>query len=192
MTKDPRPYDIVARRKVGENTKWRVWFDHLRDEAGIDIPSYLRLEPQILVGDRLTGVGVLPVLTDGRLWLTRIYRHAIEEWGWELSRGFCDAGETIEEAARRELSEEAALVCAPDGLHLLGHVAPEPSTIAGRIALFAAVDCRPSGAAPEHELGVAESGLFTVDDVADLVAGPTLQDACTIIAFHRYLATLVK
>lgn len=51
-------------------------------------------------------VVVLPVLPDGSIVFIRNYRFAVEETLWELAAGAIDAGESPQEAARRELLEE--------------------------------------------------------------------------------------
>ena len=189
MHTQERPYAVLARRRVEENTKWTVWFDHLRQADGSEEPAYLVLEPKVAAEHRVTGVVVLPVVADGRIRLARTWRHAIGEWGWEAVRGFCDPGETPAEAGRRELVEEAGLDCGAGGLRPLGHATQEGSTIAGRIALFAALGCVPTGAAAEPELGVAESRLFESGEIAAMATGPDLQDACTMVVFYRHMLT---
>lgn len=54
-------------------------------------------------------VACLAVHDDGRLVLVRQYRHAVSAYVWELPAGRLDAGETPEQAARRELEEEVGL-----------------------------------------------------------------------------------
>src|SRR6201993_3098795 len=51
-------------------------------------------------------VVVLPVLTDGRILLIRQYRHATQQYLWELVAGRIDEGESVKKAAARELQEE--------------------------------------------------------------------------------------
>jgi ADP-ribose pyrophosphatase len=51
----------------------------------------------------------LAVHGDGRVVLVRQYRHPVAAEVWEVPAGRLDAGETPEEAARRELEEEVGL-----------------------------------------------------------------------------------
>ncbi len=51
-------------------------------------------------------VTILPLLSDGRVVLTRQYRHALRDWILELPAGKRDPGEPSLDAARRELEEE--------------------------------------------------------------------------------------
>jgi ADP-ribose pyrophosphatase len=52
-------------------------------------------------------VGVVPVLDGDRILLVRQYRYVQGDARWEIPTGGCAEGESLEEAAQRELQEEA-------------------------------------------------------------------------------------
>ena len=54
-------------------------------------------------------VAALPVHEDGRVVLVRQYRYAVDALVWELPAGRLDPGESVEDAARREMEEEVGL-----------------------------------------------------------------------------------
>ena len=67
--------------------------------------------------DRPEGVVILPTIGEDVV-LTRELRHPVRGWRWQVPRGFCDPGETGEQAAARELQEE--LGAKPVSIHKLG------------------------------------------------------------------------
>jgi ADP-ribose pyrophosphatase len=176
----------LARRLAAENSRWHVWFDHIVDTAGREVPDYLVVEPKVKLAGAVTGVGVLPIV-EGQVVLLPVWRHALAAQGFELVKGFIDAGETAEQGALRELAEETGLVCDPADLAFFGHVAPEPSTLAGKGALFIARNCRPGAARAEDEAGLAPPQGFTAGQVEWLIRDGAIEDAMTLVACLSYL-----
>lgn len=176
----------LARRLATENSRWRVYLDHIRDAAGHEVSDYLVVEPKVKLANGVTGVAVLPVIA-GRIVLLPTWRHAVERQGLELVKGFIDAGETPEQGALRELAEETGLGCDRASLGFVGHVAPEPSTLAGKGALFIARDCRPVAGRQDDEAGLGQPQRFTAAEVEALMRDGAIEDAMTLVACLSYL-----
>ena len=87
---------------------------------------------------------VLPVDDDGVV-LIRQFRHCADGWLWEAPAGTLNAGETPEQCARREVTEEAGLVASR--LEHVGFVFTAPGFTDEKIHLWLAHDCTP---APSH------------------------------------------
>lgn len=177
-----------ARRLACANSKWDAYFDHIAGESGVEVADYLVLAPKRSRVDRVTGVTILPVAA-GRIVLQRVYRHPVEAWVWEAPRGFVDPGEAPETAALRELAEEVALACPAGRLMPLGLCAPETSTIIGKAALFAALDCTPGGRRDEEELGLGSVHTFTLEEALALADRSEIEDATTLAVLYRYART---
>jgi ADP-ribose pyrophosphatase YjhB (NUDIX family) len=189
MTQDSEtpPVRLIGRRAVAANSKWTVYFDHIRALNGTEVENYLSLLPIDSRPDRITGVGVLPLIGDDVV-LMRAYRHPIESFTWELPRGFIDKGEEPGEAALRELEEESGLICTLERLEFLGLGTPEASTIIGRAALFAAHDCQPGGRVLDDEPGLGIAHRFSRAEAGAMLNRNEIEDMGTQIALYRVLA----
>ena len=66
---------------------------------------------------------ILPVPEAGHVILIRQYRHAVNQWLWELPAGSVDAGRNAGSGGARECHEEIGLV--PDTVVRLGALYPD-------------------------------------------------------------------
>jgi 8-oxo-dGTP pyrophosphatase MutT (NUDIX family) len=175
------PVRLHARRLVCENTVFSVFFDHVSGAGGHDVLQYLSVVPRHEATDGITGVSVLPVMGD-RLGLIRVFRHPVRRWAWEVPKGFLDAGETLDQAALRELCEETGFGIQTDRLRRLGVVTPEPGVLQGRLQAFVALldesDTRQS--VTNGELGHGAMQFFSRSEIAQLIAAGSIEDAATL------------
>lgn len=180
-----------GRRRIGvRNSRWTVYLDDVTDAAGRRVEDFLVLAPAVERPDLLTGAAVVPVI-GGRIGLLRNERHPVGGACWEIVKGFIDAGETPEAAARRELREETGHDCAGPDLIPLGTFLPEAAAMAVRGALFLARDCRPVTAAMDgDEMGLGPLRLFTPTDIREMIHGSVIEDACSLIGLFRALPWL--
>jgi 8-oxo-dGTP pyrophosphatase MutT (NUDIX family) len=77
---------------------------------------------------------------DGSLILVRQFRHGVEAMTLELPAGHVDAGQTPEEAARRELLEETGYEA--EHLTLVGKLSPSTARFTNRVWCYFAGNCR--------------------------------------------------
>lgn len=93
---------------------------------------------RVLVSNLLSrpGAAVLPVLPDGKIVLNCEFRHATRCWELEMPRGGVKPGETIEEAAWREVLEETGFVVGE--LVHLGEVAGDSGVTGMILSVFMA------------------------------------------------------
>lgn len=54
-------------------------------------------------------IGIVPIDKDGNTYLVGQYRFPIDEYSWEIPEGGCPVGESIIDAAKRELLEETGI-----------------------------------------------------------------------------------
>ena len=127
-------------------------------------------------------VGVLPLLEDGSVLLVRQYRYIGDHFPWEMPTGNVADGESPEQAANRELGEEAGYHAAT--LEPLGQFHTSKGHCDEVAQLFAGYGLSPVQA--EHDATEEiERGLFPFPDVLAMVLDGRIVDSMTIIAVLR-------
>lgn len=127
--------------------------------------------------------GVVALTDDDRVVLVGQWRYPLEQYSWEIVEGGTDDGESPEQAAARELREEAGLVA--DHWEELGapvHLSNCFTTEEGR--LYLARGLAEVGADPDGTEELTRR-LVPLDDALALVDDGTITDAMTVIALLR-------
>lgn len=175
---DPRV--AVDRRVACSNDRFDVFLDRVAGE-GEDQPAYLVVAPRVRAEGLVTGVAVLPIC-DGQIGLLRIYRHPIGDHSWEMPRGFVEAGESVEQAALRELEEETGLACEAAKLESLGLMTPDAGVLAARVHLFVAHESVRVRSFEAAELGHRLLRFFSSAEIDRMVDASEIQDSYTLAA----------
>jgi 8-oxo-dGTP pyrophosphatase MutT (NUDIX family) len=99
---EENPWTTLSRRTVYENPWIRVIEDQVLNPSGA---------PGIygVVQFRNRAVGVIPIDDEDHTWLVGQYRYTLNRYEWEIPEGGAPEGESLEDAARRELLEEVGL-----------------------------------------------------------------------------------
>lgn len=130
---------------------------------------------------RHTGsVVILPVeesRSEPRVLLVRQYRHAAQQYLWELCAGRIDKGESGLTAAKRELLEETGYT-AVRWKRILRFYA-SPGFVAETMSIYLARGLRPGTAQPEED-EVIELRFFPLSAVVRMVMSGSIQDGKTI------------
>ena len=129
------------------------WFRVLAKPQPLGDPYYLLQLPDY--------VSVVAVTPSQELVLVRQYRPVIDGETLELPSGHVDAGESPEEAARRELLEETGF--AAPHLELLGTLVPDVGRLANRMWCYFAANVQPSRDPHNRESGVSVVVLSAAD-----------------------------
>ena len=98
------PIKRVEQRVVFEN-RWLQVFDDVIEHPDGSSGSYSWVERNSGRG----GAIAIPRLSDGRLLIVKMHRYVPDRWSWEFPGGGIDDGETSEQCALRELSEETGI-----------------------------------------------------------------------------------
>jgi ADP-ribose pyrophosphatase len=132
-----------------------------------------------------TGAGVLPLLSDGRIVLIRIFRHADRSWHWEIPRGFAEEGSDGADTARRELEEE--LGCRTEKIKRLGAVNGDSGLRAATDDIYLAHITTEDFKAvlPEHaaEEGIDEVRAVSPQIMQEMILNGQITDGYTLAAY---------
>jgi ADP-ribose pyrophosphatase len=133
-------------------------------------------------------VVVLPVLDDGRIVMIRQYRHAARQFLWELVAGRIDDGESVREAAARELIEETGLRA--ERFRVFLDIFPTPGFLEERMHILLAEGLSRGKAKPEEDERIT-SKTFTHATLEKMIRDGTLRDGKSIaglLYYFRFLA----
>jgi ADP-ribose pyrophosphatase len=133
---------------------------------------------------------VAPRLVDGRFVLIRQERPAVRLLTWEFPAGQVDpGGESVQETARRELGEEAGLVCLGE-LMALGHFYSSVGFTTEVCELFLATDCESAAHSfdKDHHEAISEVMPVEPGELKRMIADGEISDANTLAAYARLLA----
>lgn len=138
------------------------------------------------VVERKNGVGIVVIAQGSRVLLQKEYRYATGMFSWEIPGGGIDSGESPEEAAVRELREEAGLVVAVDALRSLGSFYPLSSFSTEKNTIFLAQvqTLEYINATTEQGEIIAERRLFSFEEVWQMIDAGVITDLFTITAIE--------
>lgn len=120
---------------------------------------------------RKNGVAVVVTTPTQKILLHKEYRYVIKQHSWEIQGGGIDQGETAEQAATRELQEEAGITVSETALVKLGDYYPLNSFNTEQVALFMVTidEQAVSVSGQESSENIEETKFFTFDEVLSMV-----------------------
>ncbi len=126
-----------------------------------------------------SSAGILPFLPDDRVILVRQYRHVTEDVSWEIPGGGILPGEPPEEAAQRELREEAGYRAGR--LRRLGGFWPNNAYLDEVIYIFVA-DALVADPLPADQDEALEIRAFPFDEVLAMARDDRISCGLTKLA----------
>jgi ADP-ribose pyrophosphatase len=163
---------ITSSREVYRCSIFRVTEDEAKDPGGFQIKRSIIRHPGSAV--------VAPVDDQGRMLLVRQFRLPAGRYLWELPAGKVDDGETVFQAAQRELSEETGLT-AKLWKEIVSFY-PSPGFVEEKMTIFLATDLT-QGQAHNMDDEQIDCRWFTQDELRERITSGEIQDAKTIIGF---------
>jgi 8-oxo-dGTP pyrophosphatase MutT (NUDIX family) len=179
---DRNPWRRRSRRTVYENAWIRVHHDDVVRPDGAD-------GVYGVVEFRNVAVGVVAVDDDDRLILVGQFRYTHDEYSWEIPEGGVEAGESLEDGARRELREETGF--AANRWRRLARITLSNSVTDERGALFLA-DGLVAGDAEPDPTELLAVRWATLDEVLDEIAAGEIHDVMTVAAVGIYAAARAR
>ena len=168
----PKPWKTLSSREIYENP----WM-HLREDVAEMPDGRTTLYGVVTFGDC---VGVVPFVDNDHVLLVRQYRYVQgENHRWEIPTGGVHHGETLEQAAQRELAEEAGF-CA-------GRLVPisryyTSKCICDETAhLYLGEDLVPAEAVPD-DTEFLERRIFAFDEALRMTLDGEIMDSMSVIA----------
>ncbi len=168
---EPAPWRRLTRRRVYENPWMAV------DEDLVELPNGLTtIYGVVRCGEC---VGMLPFPDPEHVVLVRQWRYIAGRATWEMPTGGVHEGETVEQAAQRELGEEA-------GVHA-GRLTPVTSYATSKSVvdetahLFLAHDLT-AAMGPPDDTEFLQRHTVAFDDALQMVLTGEIVDSMTIIA----------
>ena len=124
-------------------------------------------------------VAIIPITDDGQVIMLRQYRAAVNDWVYEIPAGRIEKGESIEEAARRELIEETGYD--PGILRRVISVYTAPGYSNEVLHILVARKLRYVGAKPEAG-EIIEVVKIPLNEALKFIIKEKIVDAKTVIA----------
>lgn len=115
-----------------------------------------------------------------RVMLVRQYRMPANQYLWELPAGKTDAGETVQQAAKRELIEETGLRARK--WKKLVSFYPSPGYVEEKMTIFLATELTQGQSQPMEDERI-ETRWFTKKEIRDMIASNKILDAKTMIGY---------
>lgn len=167
----PRPWKTLSRRPIYEN----AWM-HLREDVAELPDSRTTIYGVVTFGDC---VGIVPFVDNEHVLLVRQYRYVQgENHRWEIPTGGVHEGETLEQAAQRELAEEAGYR-AGRLIHISSYYTSK--CICDETAhLYVGKDLAPASAPPD-ETEFLERQTFPFDEALRMVLAGEIMDSMSVI-----------
>jgi ADP-ribose pyrophosphatase len=170
--KNPSKERVVSSRTVYRGPVFSVTTDHIVEPGGIKVRRDVIHHSGSIVILAVDDSGAVP-----RLLLERQYRHAAQDYLWELPAGRIDPGEQELQAARRELIEETGYRAARWRRILKFYASP--GFVAETMAVYLATGLTAGKAEPEAD-EVIHKRMLALPTVVSMVLKGTIRDAKTI------------
>ena len=172
----PKPWDIVSSER---RDSLRIF--GLRVDRAVSPRTGAAHDFYVLESD--SWVNVIPITSEREVVLIRQYRHGTREVTLEIPGGIVEAGDSPQEAARRELREETGYEAGE--MIGLGFVHPNPAFLDNRCYTFLAQDVRRTGLQTQDDKEDIHVLLKPLAEIPKLIREGGITHSLVVAAFYR-------
>lgn len=171
MQVTPKAWKTISSRPIYQN-KWMA----LREDIAEMPDGRTTIYGVVTFGHC---VGVVPLTADGQVILVRQYRYVFgEDQRWEIPTGGVKPGETLEQAAQRELMEEAGVRAAR--LHLVSEYYTSKSICDETAHIYVGEDLE-TASLPPDDTEFFEIRPFPLAEAVQMVLASEIRDSMSVI-----------
>jgi ADP-ribose pyrophosphatase len=163
---------VISSRVVYRGPVFYVTTDRVREPGSIVVRRDVVRHTGSVVVMAVDDTGAEP-----RLVLARQYRHAAQDFLWELPAGRIDPGESALAGAKRELMEETGYTAEHWERALFFY--PSPGFLDETMAVFLATGLKRGKAKPEED-EVIQKRMFPLSQLVRMIVKGTMRDGKTI------------
>jgi ADP-ribose pyrophosphatase len=172
---------IISSQELIRTPIFYVTMDHALDPDGFEIKRAIVQHGSSAV--------VMPVDEKGRVLLVRQYRLPAKQFLWELPAGRVDEGETVYQAARRELAEETGYRARK--FQKLAEFYPSPGFLAEKMTIYLATELTAGKQTPMEDERI-ETRWYTAKEIDGLIGTGKILDAKTQIGFLKWQRYVIR
>ncbi len=123
------------------------------------------------------GIAIVAVNSKQQIGLIRIYRYPVDEWLWEIPRGFGENIDIIDEASR-ELFEETGIIAGK--LNFLARLFPNTGISSTAINVFMATELTSNDNATDHSEAIESFSFFDPKTIDEMIHRGEIQDCISL------------
>lgn len=172
MATTKKPWITLSSKDVYENAWIKV------EEHQVTNPSgNAGIYGKVLFKNK--AIGVVPLDSEGNIYLVGQHRYPLDKYSWEIPEGGCPLGEDSLACAKRELLEETGLVA--ESWHLLGQIHTSNSVTNEDGYMYVAQNLSQQAAQPEdcEDIVVRKLPFW---EAVDMVMKSQITDSISMVA----------